>query len=187
MVTNVFPDGRRRTRARLARLVAVPAVAAVAVLVTPGTASAYAPDPVQPQVTCIVPVADGYWTAVFGYTNRTLTVQQEPIGPDNDFDPDKYNGAQPTTFQPGVHQGAISIRVPANERLVKWEIYASSATASRETSPACPAPTQMPAEGNGTGAAIGVVAAGAVGGVVLLRTRRRLERAAVSGPTPAGA
>jgi hypothetical protein len=53
--------------------------------------------------------------------------------------------------------------------------HRAAASASR----VCPASTDLPEEGNGTGPAIGLAAAGVVGAVLVHRARKRT-------PTPAG-
>jgi hypothetical protein len=54
-----------------------------------------------------------------------------------------------------------------------WHLEGTNLAARLGTAKACPSSTQMPVEGNGTGAAIALVAAGLVGTVAVQRARRR--------------
>ena len=158
------------------RLVVTAGVGAAVVLATPGTAAAT--DPVVPLVSCVTAVENGYWTAVFGYTNRTSVTQRQPIGYDNDFDPDRFNGPQAETFQPGTHNGVFSVRVPSAYSSIEWELYDTRVTARRDSSTACPPSTALPADGNGLGTTMVFLGAGAAAAVSMQVARRRRRRSA---------
>jgi hypothetical protein len=59
---------------------------------------------------------DGTYTYSFGYSNLNEDVVELPLGEDNFIEPAKYNGMQPTVFQPGKHRGVFAVTVPASER-----------------------------------------------------------------------
>lgn len=158
----------RRARWRSMRLALVGAVAAT-VAMTPGVASANDDDDlVVPLVTCVTQAEGGRYTAVFGYNNRTSRVITVSHGDNNNVDP---SGPVPEVFQPGVHHGVFSVSTTVDRR-VEWELYDSEARAYESSQPSCGPGVQMPADGNGTGAVVALVAAGAVGAVVLHRSRR---------------
>ena len=169
----------RRGRSRAARLLATTAVTAVVAL-TPGVAGAApgrsGPPDVVPLVDCVTGHADGSWTAVFGYDNRTGAPVEIPGGPANQVTPPRYDGTQPTTFQPGVRHGVFSVTVTSGGGPM-WHLGRTN-LAAREGGTACPPSTQMPADGNGTGIVVALVLAGAVGAVVL---RRRSSREPAGG------
>ncbi len=171
--------GDRWRRSLGTRLAVTAAAGAVVVLGTPGVGTA-AGGPMKPLVTCVFPVQDGYWTAVFGYTNPTPRTWDEARGFDNDLTPAVLDGAQVTSFAPGTHQGAFSVRVPASVPSVEWRVHSRQATASLDGSTRCPASTELPADGNGLGTPMVLVAAGVVGAVSIAVSRRRR-------PDPAGA
>jgi hypothetical protein len=163
----------RRGRSRVARLLATTAVTAVVAL-TPGVAGAApnrsGPPDVVPLVDCVTTHADGSWTAVFGYDNRTGAAVDIPVGPANKVTPTGYGAPQPTSFAPGVRHGVFAVTVPRGGGPM-WHL-GSTNLAARKADTACPPATQMPAEGNGTGVAIGVAVAGGVAAVLLRRSRR---------------
>jgi hypothetical protein len=149
-------------------------VAALTVLLTPGTALAYYT--VAPVVDCATVNADNSVTYVVGYTNSSGRVQNIGLGYSNYQQPSRIQGTQPTTFQMGTVHGAFTVT------LAWWEVgNASWSIDGRQLdyqnsawmAPKCPTGTQLPADGNGTGTAIGLGAAGLVGAFVLLRMRRR--------------
>jgi hypothetical protein len=163
----------RPGRSRTGRLIAAAAVAA-AVALTPGVAGAApnrsGPPDVVPVVDCVVRHDDGSWTAVFGYDNRTGATVEIPVGPANQVTPAGHGSPQPTTFAAGVRHGVFSVTVTRGGGPV-WHLGRTN-LAARKADTACPPPTQMPAEGNGTGVVIGVAVAGGVGAVLLRRSRR---------------
>ncbi|SNT06298.1 hypothetical protein SAMN06893096_1165 [Geodermatophilus pulveris] len=164
-----------RTRALRAILVAV--IALLGMLVSPGTASAVGE--VRPTVECVVSNADGSRTAVFGYENSTGSAVTIEVGPKNKITPKVHGTPQPTTFEPGVHRGAFTVTV-TGRNAPRWKVGTNSVTASASAS-ACPSSTELPEEGNGTGPAIALAAAGLVGGVLVHRANRRARSLAAPG------
>ncbi|MGY1644445.1 hypothetical protein ACI782_25365 [Geodermatophilus sp. SYSU D00703] len=163
--------------------VAVLALAALigvlGVVAAPGTAHAEIvgdtdrsePPDVVPFIDCVSQNADGSWTAVFGYDNRTGSNVTIPIGPANQVTPTPTGRLQPTGFRPGVRHGVFAVTA-TGETGPMWHLGTSNLQA-RRTGTACPADTQMPAEGNGTGGVLALGAAGVVGAVLLRRVGRR--------------
>jgi hypothetical protein len=165
--------GQRRVHVVRVALAAV--IALVGLVVLPGTASAKAG--VTPLLDCSVVNKDGSWTAVFGYDNPTAATVTIPKGSDNKVTPVTYGAPQPITFKPGVHHGAFSVTVTRGAG-VMWHLDGQNLAARAGTAPPCPPSTELPEEGNGTGPAIVLVAAGVVGAVAVLRVRRRAPGAA---------
>ncbi|MGY1740540.1 MULTISPECIES: hypothetical protein [unclassified Blastococcus] len=89
---------------------------AAALALAPGAAAANpdrsAPPDVVPLVDCVTVHADGSWTAVFGYDDRTGATVEIPVGPANQVTPESSGQPQPTTFLPGVRHGAVQVTVP---------------------------------------------------------------------------
>ena len=160
----------RHTRGLLVRAVLVAVVAVGALVAAPGAASARGT--VVPLLDCVLTNGDGSWTAVFGYENTSSSPVRIPTGARNKVTPVTHGTPQPTTFQPGTHRGAFTVTVPRGAGPM-WHLDGTNLTARLGTAPACPPSTQMPAEGNGTGTAIALVAAGLVGAVCVHRARRR--------------
>jgi hypothetical protein len=160
------------------------ALATGAVLATgPGTAAAAQGDGLTPFVECITRHANGSWTAVLGYENTGRTAVTVPGGARNKVTPDKAAPAVPTTFAPGRHRGAFSVTVSKGAGVV-WHLGDDNLRVRENSGPACPPPTEMPADGNGTGPALALGAAGIVG-VVLFRRLRRRDPVS-SDPAPGG-
>jgi hypothetical protein len=165
---------RLRPSPRLTRLPAVVAVA-VAVLLTPGTAAA-APDRSQPPdvvplVDCVVVHADGTWTAVFGYDNRTGAAVDIPFGPANQVTPAGYDGDQPTRFAAGVHHGVLAVVVDRGGGPL-WHLGRENVPARRSDA-VCPTATELPADGNGLAMPMALCGAGVLATVLVHRWRRR--------------
>ena len=133
----------------------------------PTTASA----PVEPVVTCINLNDDGSFSAVFGYRNPNAVSVSAPVGAANQVSLDAGAqgatvGSQPTTFQPGSLDVALTVTGIGEDGSVTWTVAAPgdarSATASG-ASPRCTAPAPTPElsiraecvidQGNGTYAA----------------------------------
>lgn len=174
----------RRRPSRAARLTSAVTFGLV-VLLGPGVAGAapggsgvdrsHPPD-VVPLVDCVLTHADGSWTAVFGYDNRTGVPVDIPVGPANQVTPRSSVQPQPTTFAAGIRHGVFSVRVPRGGGPM-WHLGGTN-LAARTADAACPDPTQMPAEGNGTGTALVLAAAAGAGAVLVRRQRRRTAAAA---------
>jgi hypothetical protein len=174
--------GRRSSR--VARLVIAAAIGSL-VSLSPGVAGAApggsgvdrsSPPDVIPLIDCIVSHADGTWTAVFGYDNRTGASIDIPVGPANQVTPTSSGQPQPTTFATGIRHGVFSVTVRGGGGPM-WHLGHTN-LAARTTDTACPSPTQMPAEGNGAGAAIVIAAAAGVGVVLVRRSCRRSDMSA---------
>jgi MYXO-CTERM domain-containing protein len=166
---------------------------AVAALVTgalgatgSGTAVAAPDDGLTPFVECISRHADGSWTAVLGYENTGRTAVDVPAGARNKITPDRDGTTPPTTFEPGRHRGAFSVTVRRGAGVV-WHLGDDNLRVRITSGPACPPPTDMPADGNGTGPAVALAAAGVAGAVLLRRRRRTGEADAPAGSGSAGA
>jgi hypothetical protein len=167
----------QRRRWIAARLTAVAGLVALSLLAAPGTASAYGS--VTPLLDCVSQNSNGSFTAVLGYRNTTGRSQTIPYGYNNVITPSRYDRVQPTTFKSGTYHGVFTITVSASDvwsspawtlsgdRLDAYDAYGASA---------CPPGTQMPSVGNGAGAAIGLLAAGAVGAVLIRRHVRRARQ-----------
>ncbi len=166
--------GRRRA-SRGTRLGVVAAIALAVVLGTPGAASAHY-GWVKPLVTCVTPVQDGSWTAAFGYTNTTSSAFSVARGRNNDMVPDSFDGQQTTRFEAGTRQAVFTVRVPASVKEVQWQVLGVYGIARRDTSSRCPSSTPLPADGNGLGTVIVLVASGTVAGGSAWVARRRRER-----------
>jgi len=108
------------------------AAACLAALLAAGTSQAqqenYNPPymyPLQPEPPNGLPVSpffegwynngDGTYTFSFGYLNRNEHPVHIPLEEQN-LDPNDFQGVQPTVFQPGRHQGAFAVTVPADRR-----------------------------------------------------------------------
>ncbi len=162
--------GRRRARVT-ARAGAAVLAAGAALLVSAGPAAA-AGEILTPFVDCVVQNDDGSWTAVLGYRNPTRSVVVVPEGPDNQVTPVPLDAAVPTRFEPGVHRAVFSVRVERGAGLM-WHLGDDQFAVRQDSVDACPPPTEMPAEGNGTGVVVALGAAGVAGALVVRRVRRR--------------
>jgi hypothetical protein len=140
-------------------------------LAAPGVAAA-APASVTPVLECIAPDPAGGFIAVLGYSNPSSTSVTVPRGAKNKFTPTRYDGAQPTTFLPGRQRGVFSVRITHPH--VKWMLQGTQLVLVG-SAPTCPPSTEMPGSGNGTGPAIGLLAAGVVGLVMARRMTTRLS------------
>lgn len=168
--------GRGRGRLRSGLLaIAVLAVIALA----PGQASASSPSSVTPLLDCVQQNRDGSYTAVLGYSSSYPGTTSIPRGSRNHLTPARYDGQQPTSYPAGTHHGVFAVSVSQQDAFhasPTWHLDGNLLRADLDTrvSASCPVPTQLPAEGNGTGAAIALVLAGVVAALVLVRARRRL-------------
>ena len=125
---------------------------------------------VYPVLNCIQSGTNGSYTAVLGYrntSNSTYTI----TGDYNEISPSGYNGKQPTVFKPGTYTGAFSL--PVTSGTVYWTLGTTKLTISRTSTPACGKDTQMPADGNGTGAVAALGVAAVAGTLIVKRARRR--------------
>jgi hypothetical protein len=166
-----------RIRARFARFAAIGVIAALSLVFTPGVASA-APG-VAPVVNCYRDNGDGTFWVVLGYKNtypttKTFTGSQNQVYPTS-------IGGQPTTFYPGTYNGQWTVRLTwaqIFQQDARWILDGTTLKYSQyvQYATVCPPTTQLPADGNGTGTAVALGAAGLVGAAALYRFRRRLAR-----------
>jgi|SRR4051794_16646757 len=178
-------DARRRPRAGRGPLrLALVLLLAVAGPIAPAGAAAAADSTPVPLLNCVIPQSSGGFTAVLGYSNSSGTTVRMPLGAKNKFTPTRYDGNQPTTFLPGEHRGVFSVRV--THPSVKWMLGSTKLPLDAAAAPRCPPSTEMPEEGNGTGPAVALLAAGALGVLLIRRLRNRLSTAApIAAPSPA--
>jgi hypothetical protein len=167
----------RSARAGVIRIALVAVIAVAGVLALPGTASAKGT--VVPLLDCVVTNADGTWTAVFGYRNTSTSAVSIPSGPRNKVTPVTYGAPQPTTFQPGTHRGVFTVTVPRGAGPM-WHLDGTNLAARAGSATACPSPTELPAEGNGTGVVIALACAGVLGVVLVRRAGRRARALGVA-------
>jgi hypothetical protein len=170
-----------RIRARLARLAAVGMIAALPLVAVPGTASAAGT--VAPIVDCYRDNGNGTFWVVVGYNNTTGSSKTYSYGTANQVHPTRLQGQQPSTFAKGTVHGAWRVLLSYDEifnQRARWILNGTTLQYSNyvQYATVCPPTTVLPADGNGIGAAVAVGGAGAVGAVVLVRFRRRLERTA---------
>ena len=171
-------SGVRRLHARVARAALVAVIALVGLLALPATASAKGT--VVPLLDCVVTNRDGSWTAVFGYRNTSSSTVTIPVGARNKVTPATYGAPQPTTFRPGTHHGTFTVPVTRGGGPM-WHLDGTNLAARVGSARACPPSTELPEEGNGTGPAIALTAAGLVGGVMVHRANRRARALAAVG------
>ena len=155
------------------RVAAVSAVTGLTLMLTPTTAVAAGPADVDPVLNCVTQHANGSWTAVLGYHNRSGS--RMAIGSSaNQLIPGKYKDALPTTFDTGLRNGAFSITFPKSSGAT-WRLGDDSLSITSDAAAACPPSTQMPGEGNGLGPVVGLGIAGVLGALVIRRVRRLAE------------
>jgi hypothetical protein len=182
--------GRREQLRRVLRGVLPVVVALAALSLTPAEASAYTTGSVTPLLDCVTQNSDGTFTAVVGYTSTYTQTKSIPLGSNNSITPSKYNGKQPTSFKSGTHHGAFALTVSSYDAYYSdptWYVDGQYLSAGWGTSlsSSCPLPTQLPAQGNDTGAGIALLVAGVIGVLVVVRLRRR-ALAAISSPRTSG-
>ena len=165
---------RRRVRGgrgAVSRRAALPLVAIVLGLqALLGAPAAGAATTLTPLLNCIQAGSGSSYTAVLGYQNPTRTTYVL-YGSTNRLSPSSYDGDQPHRFDPGTHNGVYSLAVSSGT--VTWTLRDTTLTISRTAAKACPSDTQLPAEGNGTGAVVALAIAAAVGALIVRRARRR--------------
>ena len=165
------------------------AVALLTLLAVPGTASA-ATSPgigtvptgtITPTLQCLTKGSNGSVTAVLGYTSAAKTTATIAVGQLNQLSPSRLSGKQPSTFQPGAHPGVLSLTMTSSEYMngAYWWVDGNVVYfdwARTQNGPFCSPGTTLPANGNGTGIAVGLVAAGLAGVLVVRRVRRTAGR-----------
>jgi hypothetical protein len=171
----------RRLGARAVHIVLVALITAVALVATPGIAAAQnGNQSVRPTLDCIRKNTDGTYTAVLGYTNTASVRETIPVGTWNKLDPAKANGPLPTVFEPGTKRGVLTVTLTHDQWMGGPNWYLDGAFVffgwswTRDNlATTCPSSTELPEEGNGTGPAIGLAVAGAIGAVLVHRANRR--------------
>jgi len=147
-----------RHQVRTAVAVSVTATVTVAAGATVGgVPAAAAPGPtVYPTLTCVQPSTNGTYRAVFGYHGKAgdTTIA---VGPDNTMSPATLNGLQPTHFRPGNNKAVFATPAVPNSQTVSWTILGQTVTA-RSSNTACGPNVSLPAEGNGIGPVLVIVA-----------------------------
>ena len=130
---------------------------------------------VTPLADCYTDNGNGTYTAVLGYSNTSGRAQKFAVGTSNNLSPSKFNGMQPTSFKAGTYHGVFSVTFTvADAYNAGWTLDGTSLTINNAGSVGtCPPGTQMPADGNGTGAVVALLAAGVVGVLLVRRVRRR--------------
>jgi hypothetical protein len=156
----------------------------------PGVAAADPADGLTPGHGTVVPLVDcvrtgsgGALTVVLGYSNSG-TATEHLRGAENRISPAALDGGQPTKFSSGTHHGVFTLQVAAGQApggQVSWTLDGTTVVAG-SGSPACPAGSDLPADGNGTGPVIVLALAGVVGVLAVLRARRRVAALAVRTP-----
>ena len=169
------PSRRRRIATRAA---VAAALVALSLFGAPGPASAAGT--VTPLLDCVAKNGDGSYTAVLGYANTTGRSQTIAYGRNNLITPSRYDRVQPTTFASGTYHGVFTVTIAAADVWSDpaWRLDGDTVNYLDVTSAPCPPSTQMPSVGNGTGTAIGLLAAGAVGAVLIRRYVRRARAGA---------
>lgn len=168
-----------RIRARLARLVAVGVIAAFPMIAVPGAASAAGT--VVPIVDCYRDNGDGTYWVVVGYNNTTGGPKTVAHGTANQVYPARLQGTQPKQFADGTVHGAWRVQLTFNEIFyenARWTLNGTTLRYSQlvQYATVCPPSTVLPADGNGMGTTIALVGAGAVGAVMMVRSRRRIAQ-----------
>lgn len=167
----------RRLRARATRAALVAVIALIGLVAVPGVASAAATYTVKPVLNCYKENPDRSWTVVVGYVNSSRTTVSIARGGDNQAFPSKFATLPPTSFKPGTVNGAFTAKVSVSDLYAgaRWVLdgYTLDYRAAAGSSSVCPSSTELPAQGNGLGPAIGLAAAGVVGAVWVLRARAR--------------
>ena len=170
-----------RIRTGSVRLAAIGMVAALATIFTTGTASAAGE--VAPIVDCYRDNGDGTFWVVLGYQGPANGQKTYNYGAANQVYPTRLQGQQPKTFAAGTVHGAWTVKLTYAEifqQNARWVLNGTTLQYSHyvQYATVCPPSTVLPADGNGTGTAVALGAAGAVGAVMLYRFRRRLARTA---------
>ncbi|HZF09362.1 MAG TPA: hypothetical protein VFE33_11280 [Thermoanaerobaculia bacterium] len=101
--------------------------------------AATAAEACAPFVECVMPNADGTYTAFFGY-HTIATPRTFPLGPLNNFSPGPADRGQPTVLAANITydwpNAAVSVVWDGQTDLV-WSLNNLTATASSTTSPPC--------------------------------------------------
>ncbi|MGR6966265.1 hypothetical protein ACU610_17530 [Geodermatophilus sp. URMC 61] len=174
----------RRLRARAGRAALVAVIALIGLVASPGMASATGTYTVKPVLNCYKENADDSWTVVVGYVNSSRKTTSIPRGAHNQAYPSKFASLPPTSFKPGTVNGAFTAKVSLADLYAgaRWVLdgYTLDYRAAASSSRVCPSSTELPAQGNGLGPAIGLGVAGVVGAVLVVRANRRTRALAAA-------
>jgi hypothetical protein len=134
-------------------------------------------------VDCYRDNGNGTFWVVIGYTNTAGVQRNLGYGAANQVYPSRLQREQPKTFATGTVHGAWRVLLSYDEifdQNARWVLDGTTLqyAAQVQYATVCPPSTVLPADGNGIGTALAVGVAGAVGAVVLVRVRRRLDRTA---------
>lgn len=137
-------------------------------------------------VDCIIPGPGTEYRVVFGYRNNGEQLVHRPVSSypasgsttttsssTNLMSLSSLNGSQVSYFEPGTRHGAFTTAV-VTASSVSWTVGGTTVTATRN-SPTCGSPVSLPAQGNGTGPALVLLASLVVATFLLWARRRRLE------------
>ncbi len=116
----------------------------------------------------------GQYNSLWGYWNNSSSVENIPVGSNNNFSPSPQGRGQPTAFQPGTHDNVFSVTWNGSGSLT-WTIDNHSDTASTGSKQCATNP--VPILGPQSILWIAVILASA--GFVVLRRRRRLTRSLI--------
>jgi uncharacterized repeat protein (TIGR01451 family) len=86
------------------------------------------PLPVQPFVKC-VDANGSTFQAIFGYTNPNQQAVTVAVGSRNSFAPSPTDRGQPTTFQPGTVESAVTVTEDAGSTVI-WSVAVGGVTSS---------------------------------------------------------
>lgn len=106
--------------------------------------------PIGIQVLCVSDIANGVYSATFGYDNPNTTTIEIPVGDANGFSPAPADRGQPSEFAPGTTEAGFTVSgIPEDDEL-RWTISfegTRTATASSDFPVRCPeGPTEPPVE-----------------------------------------
>ncbi len=126
---------------------------------------------IEPQADCLI-VSGNTYQVVFAYDNSGESTVNLPVGASNTLTPASLNGQQPTTFLPGNHHAAFTTSAVPVGTTVTWTVDGFTYNAA-DQGLHCAAPVSLPADGNGTAAALVVVLSLIGIAVAAYRLRRR--------------
>jgi hypothetical protein len=153
---------------------------ALALTASPGVASATTTGTVTPILDCYTQNSDGSWMVILGYSSTYSGTKSIPLGSNNIASPSKFQGIQPTSFKSGTNHAAFTARVTMADLYANANWYLDGHTlnymAAAYASGICSPGTQLPATGNGTGLAVGLLGGGVVGAWFIRRTVRSRTR-----------
>ncbi|MGY1802974.1 hypothetical protein ACI78T_06815 [Blastococcus sp. SYSU D00922] len=166
------PRATARPRRRLTRFALVAVLMTLFVSAVPGTASAAG---IVPLAECYAQNSNGTFTVVLGYNSPYSSTRTIARGWNNYATPSTYTSQLPTTFKPGLQRGAAKLTVTQTDLYsgnVSWYLDGNTLnTWNAGSIPVCTS-AQLPAYANGAALVVLLLAAGAVGVLVVRRVRR---------------